>query len=86
MIRYKIAKKAIYLTVTDEYDINEGWLHEQREAMVVGETKDCYITEFKDTKIGYWDEMGKYETWLTMSIGFHKSRFIKWCTTQLELF
>ena len=57
------------------------------EAVIIGETKDLYVTEIYESTCPMWDEMGRYETHYCHPGGFTKSRFIKWQPAkQLELF
>jgi len=64
-----------------------GTIESKVEAVIIGETKDEYVTRILESSVPMWDEMGKYETKYCTTVGFHKSRFIQWASTiQLKLF
>lgn len=66
---------------------SNGTIESKVEAVIIGETKDEYVTRILESSIPMWDEMGKYETKYCTTVGFHKSRFVKWVSSfQLNLF
>lgn len=68
-------------------DPMKGTVESQEEAVIIGDTKDEYVTRIMESSCPMSDEMGKYETHYCYPLGFHKSRLIKWQTGyQLNLF
>ncbi|MCT4237821.1 hypothetical protein HZP42_15665 [Elizabethkingia anophelis] len=84
-IPYDIPRLASYNHPTNEYDLNKGWLNEPKKVLVIGETKDSFITELRPSEHGEWTDLRILYKYILL-LGFHKSRFIKWEETQLSLF
>ncbi|MEO8933129.1 MAG: hypothetical protein ABI295_02390 [Xanthomarina sp.] len=53
---------------------------------IIGENDHLYITHIDELVTPMWDDLGRYETWVSYPTGIHKSRLIKWVWFQLELF
>lgn len=85
MLIYKTPRKAIYNSHEGKYHPVKGWLQVEREVLVIGETADNYVYEFQESSCPHWDELGRYTTHYCFAVGFHKSRLVKWVTTQLQL-
>jgi len=83
---YAQPKPAIYNHDTNVYKLPDGWLMDQREATIIGETDDCYITRLQPSEHGEWinGEVVKFE--YILPIGIHKSRFVRWVELQGRLF
>ena len=82
---YDSPRLASYESDIDEYEFPKGWLTKPVSVLVIGETDDSFITELSATEHGEWTDeriLFKY----VLPLGFHKSRFIKWEETQLEMF
>jgi len=84
--RYPHPKLCVYRHPGDEYNLPGGWKDIEKELLVIGETFYCYVTEVRVFTLGYWDECGRYDSTRSDFMGFHKSRFVRWKDTQLELF
>ncbi len=82
---YKTPRKAIYNSPEGKYHPVKGWLQVEREVLVLGETDSIYITEIRESSLTHNDELGCYTSQYCFPVGFHKSRLVKWVTTQLEL-
>lgn len=77
---YTESRKAIF-------KIHKGeWDNVEEEVIVIGETDDGYITRIIETSIPYWDQYGRYEAHMCLPLCIHKSRFVKWCSIQMEIF
>ncbi len=86
MIIYKQPRYGIFKHLNGEYDIhNGGWQTDEQRELIIGEVNDGYITRFYESKLGYWDDYGRYEAWSTSALIIHKSWFVKW-DSQLTLF
>lgn len=72
--------KAVYKVETGEYKFPVGWVQKEVTDLVVGETTDCYVYYFLKTESDDWTK-----TKMTLPMGFHKSRLVRWETTQLQL-
>lgn len=84
-VPYDVPRLATYNHPGNEYKFPIGWIDIPKTVLVIGETKDSYITELKNADHGEWtDKKILYKYILPM--GFHKSRFLKWEDTQLTLF
>lgn len=82
---YKPYRKALFNGYIES--ASNGTIESKVEAVIIGETKDEYVTKIMETSTPMWDEMGKYNTESCYPLGFHKSRLIKWISSfQLNLF
>lgn len=92
MIRYQHPKTGLFSFHEGTWDkANNCWKNVQEERTIIGETQDNYITEFIETSCDYSDMtdyggFAAHTAYYTLSIGPHKSRFIKWIPTQIKLF
>lgn len=84
-IQYDTPRYATYNHPTNEYELLKGWLSEPKTVLVIGETKDTFVTELKPSEHGEWTEKKILYKYI-LPLGFHKSRLIKWEETQLTLF
>ncbi|WP_260255130.1 hypothetical protein [Elizabethkingia meningoseptica] len=84
-VPYDTPQLVLYKHSTDEYDLTKGWLNEPKKVLVIGETKDSFITELKPSEHGEWKGLRILYKYI-LPLGFHKSRFIQWEETQLSLF
>jgi hypothetical protein len=78
--------KGLFNLNTDVYHPKIGWVQKQEELVIIGETYDSYTIRYLTSSAPYWDTNGRYEAHSTTAIGVHKSRFIKWLPTQMQLF
>lgn len=60
-----------------------GWIDEEKERNIIGETDDCFITRLIQSDIS---EYGEDTHLVLLPIGIHKSRFIRWVAAQINLF
>lgn len=70
---YKHPKNGVFRCETNEYKLPIGWIQEEKEFLIIGETDLHFIYELKEFE-------GKL-----LPIGIHKSRLVKWNATQLML-
>ncbi|HAY3555762.1 hypothetical protein [Elizabethkingia anophelis] len=84
-VPYDTPLLALYKHSTDEYKLPEGWLNTPKIVLVIGETKDSFITELRPSEHGEWKDLRILYKYI-LPLGFHKSRFIQWEETQLSLF
>ena len=68
-----------------EYIIPDGWVREEAEATIIGETDDSYVYKLKPSEHNEW--VGKEIATIKyiLPLGIHKSRFVKWHSAQLQL-
>ncbi len=68
-----------------EYILPGGWVYVETEIKIIGETNDEYVTRFIESE---YENDGDiiFKSKNTYPSGIHKSRFIKWVDSQLELF
>ncbi len=85
-VPFDTPRLATYSSSGDEYDLEKGgWVNFPKTVLVIGETKDSYITKLSDAEHGEWiDKRILYK--YILPLGFHKTRLIKWEDTQLSLF
>lgn len=57
-----------------KYILPDGWEQSKETLLIIGETKDHYITNL----VSYENDL--------LPLGPHKSRLMKWVPTQLNLF
>ena len=84
-VSYDTPRLAIYHHPGNIYKLPGGWIDEKKELLIIGETKDSYITELRESERGEWTDKRILYKYI-LPLGFHKSRFIKWEETQLTLF
>lgn len=84
-IPYDTPRLATYEHHTNEYELPKGWLNEPKSVLVIGETKESFVTELKSSEHGEWTDRQVLYKYI-LPLGFHKSRLIKWEETQLTLF
>jgi hypothetical protein len=63
-----------------------GWLQKEEEAKIIGEDADSYITRIVPSSHGEWVGDQVIERHYNTSLGYHKSRLLRWLPTQLALF
>jgi hypothetical protein len=85
---YKSPKKAIYFQSGNEYIFDKktgyfGWSKILCEAIVIGETYDCYITRIYKSKVCDTTQ-SDYGKDILMPSGFHKSRLIEFLSVSGE--
>lgn len=87
LILYNHPRKCIYNADINKYDLQKGWLTEETEITVIGHDDYNYVTKVFNTN-EYIEHPNKppLKGDLIYGIGFHKSRFVKWIETQLNLF
>lgn len=69
-----------------EYRLPGGWVQEEKEHTIIGETDEHYITELKPTKTGFWEDDKRWTERYLLPLGPHKSRLVKWVAGQLQMF
>lgn len=84
-VPYETPRLAIYNSPGETYELPRGWIDVPKTVLIIGETKDSYITELRPSEHGEWTEKRILYKYI-LPLGFHKSRFIKWEETQLKLF
>lgn len=82
---YPIPKLGEFKITSDRYGEN-GWELDIKKAMIIGETASYYVTELRPLSFDEWVGNDVVTRQSIVHIGFHKSRFMKWIDTQLELF
>jgi hypothetical protein len=82
---FKNPRKAIYHQCTNVYG-KKGWIQKEVETTVIGEDDHVYVERLKPGSHGEWVGEVVVQREYILAIGFHKSRFVKWVDTQLELF
>lgn len=83
MIKYKQPKQGLFRIHLHEWDDkNMCWKNDLQKLEIVGEDNTCYITEFKTTSCGFWDEYGRYTAKYTIGLGVNKTRLEKWVGVQ----
>jgi hypothetical protein len=85
MVRYEHPRKAIFNVTTDEYG-PDGWIEVEEEKTIIGEVDIGYIYGFITTGHGMWEGDDRYQVEYTSANWIHRSRFVRWVTTQTELF
>ena len=83
-IAYKNPKIGIFQIMTGEY--NGKWVCEDVSILIIGEIDDCYIEKLVDSGHGEWVGDEVIQHIYTIPIGPHKTRFVRWESTQLTLF
>lgn len=90
---YPRPKKAKYYETGNDYILDPktglcGWSKIEKEALVIGETDDSFITVLKEhVNSDTWEK--DYGETCLLPLGFHKSRLINWIPSigdQLRLF
>lgn len=84
--QYQTPRNGLFKVETGEYKYPEGWVQEEKEYTIIGETNDNFIERLIDSGHGEWLYGEVIQHKYTLPIGPHKSRFIKWITTQVQLF
>jgi|JI9StandDraft_2_1071091.scaffolds.fasta_scaffold175580_2 hypothetical protein len=84
-ILYEFPKQGVFRVETGEYKLPGGWVQIEEKSTIIGETSQHYVTGIINGEIGMWegDKVVKYK--YTSHPGYHKSRFVRWCDTQLVL-
>jgi len=62
----------------NQYTLPGGWLHEDVEYTIIGETDDSYVTKIINSGHGEWVGDIVVEKKYRLPIGLHKTRFIQW--------
>lgn len=77
-IPYEVPKLGVFNITSGEYKLPNGWLLNQDEILIIGETDDCYIAKLQPASHGEWvgEEVKKIE--YILPLGVHKSRLVKW--------
>lgn len=60
------------------YTLKDGWQQVQKRAVIIGEDHDTYITQVMTSARHLWYEGFRYDTTVTVPLGIHKSRLIRW--------
>lgn len=85
LIIYQKARNAIFIQETGRYELKQGPIREQVVVKVIGEDNHCYITRTFE-KESFMQKPGIFIYGKFMyGIGFHKTRFVRFIETQLEL-
>lgn len=85
---YEASKIGVFRVETGEYDLHgAGWIQVEEDSLIIGESEDCYINRLLETSDSWWegDKIVTTPNYL-VPFGIHKSRFVRWKTTQLSLF
>ena len=85
-IEYGIPRKGVFSVTTDEYRFPEGWVEKEEEGIIIGETDDCYVKRLINSGHGEWVDGQVIQRSYIVHVGYHKSRFVRWESTQIELF
>lgn len=85
-IKYPDSVRVLYNMTGDEYKLPGGWNKIPTETTVIGEDENLYVEEIRESvnhgQVSHLPKGAKYR----FTVGFHKSRLIKWLPTQLSLF
>jgi len=82
---YENPRKAIFMIDTNEYGPH-GWINQEEEHTIIGECDDSYTTKLVPSGHGEWVGDTVIQLTYILPIGIHKSRFVRWIDTQLNLF
>lgn len=74
------------LKTPNEYKLPGGWVLEDVELKIIGQTEDCYIKKVIEVEYGVWVGNKVFPYKGKVYLGPHKSRFVKWVPSQLQLF
>lgn len=69
-----------------EYVAPGGWKNAVEKQIIIGETKILFVTQLIKTETGRWEGKTLITEKHIVPIGIHKSRLIRWETSQLSLF
>lgn len=85
-VEYSLPKKGVFHVDTNEYKLSVGWLQKEEESLIIGETDDLFVNKLIPSGHGEWvgDIVIQHE--YIVCIGYRKSRFVRWVSTQLSLF
>lgn len=83
---YEFPKKGIFKITTNEYRFPEGWVCKEEEYEIIGETDYGYVYKLIESGYDEWVGNKIIQHSYTLPIYIHKSRFVRWATTQLALF
>lgn len=84
-VPYEQAKKGVFSITTDEYKLPGGWVLKEEERIIIGETDDCFVEKLLESGHGEWIGDKVVQLNYTLPVGIHKSRFVKWLPTQIEI-
>lgn len=85
-VAYDFPKLATFNYPGNEYNLKKnGWQDFPKTVLVIGEDKNCYITNLCQSEHEEWNDKRILYKYI-LPLGFHKSRFIRWEDTQLTLF
>jgi hypothetical protein len=87
MKRYQVEKTGIFKVDLPIWN-GKGWMTEEKELTIKGETADHYILYYIETEDFYFNEEGEQvDITLCMPVLIGKSRLIKWMNyAQLTIF
>jgi len=78
-IKYDSPKKGSFWVLSEQGEYNsKGWVQVPVNAIIIGETDDCYVTRILDST--YDERVGDAKKTVTGKIllAYHKTRLIKW--------
>ena len=70
---------------TNEYG-PDGWITKIHEYTIIGETDDSYVYRLQESEHDGWVGDSTITRKYILPLGIHKSRFVRWLPSQLELF
>jgi hypothetical protein len=82
-VPYSKPQKGIFFQSTDDYNLPDGWGRKEINITIIGETKDCYIYQLKETSHGEWIGDKVIQHKYILPVGIHKSRLKLWTVGQL---
>lgn len=86
--RYDKPKVGLFSTEkhNGSYSLTSGWEKEIKEYLIIGEDSTSYVYKLKPTEEGRFVGNKIVRKKFILPIGIHKSRLLKWRTTQLSMF
>lgn len=80
-------RNGIFRCDINVYDPNLGWLDEEKELHIIGETDTTYFDILIKSDVSYpTPDFAPVKGNFIYGIGPHKERLVKWIDTQLTLF
>jgi hypothetical protein len=75
---YPVNKIGIFNITTGVYRAPNGWVLEEQEYTIIGETIDSYVYRLQESGYGEWVNGIVVERKYILPIGIHRTRFVKW--------
>ena len=77
----------VFSVETGEYDLKIGWVQKEEKRLIIGEDNETFVYRTIESDYHYIDfEHPLIKGNFIHGIGIHKTRFVKWIETQLQLF